>query len=153
MGPADGLRPRLGESQEANLALLHEPSHRSHRVLDRHTGVDAMLVIAIDHVDAQALQAVRARLSDILRPAIDTFSLAVAAHLTKFSDKHDLISSALNGASNHFLVMSPAIHVGGIEVVNATVDGLANEILRFSVVGGAIDTRQGHAAQPDRAHG
>ena len=57
VGAADGLRRRLAQAEEAHLALRDELRHRADGVLDRHRRVDAMLVVEVDHVDAEALEA------------------------------------------------------------------------------------------------
>ena len=44
--------PGFGEAEEANLALAHELRHRADDVLDRHRGIDAMLIEQIDVVGA-----------------------------------------------------------------------------------------------------
>ena len=55
--PADRLGRGLGQAEVAHLAALDQPPHRAHRLLDRHLGVDAVLVVEIDHVDAEAREA------------------------------------------------------------------------------------------------
>src|SRR2546428_9116996 len=75
---SDRLGARLRQSQRAHLALLDEALHRAHRFLDWHVGVDPVLVIKIDDVDAQALEARVAGLHDIFGPAVDAL-LAVGA--------------------------------------------------------------------------
>ena len=53
---ADRLGAGLGEADVADLALLHQFGHRADGLLDRRVGVDAVLVVEVDVVDAQALQ-------------------------------------------------------------------------------------------------
>ena len=47
----------LGQAEVAHLALLHQLGHGAHRLLDRRVGVDAVLVVEVDHLDAEPLQA------------------------------------------------------------------------------------------------
>src|SRR5206468_6891015 len=54
---ADRRRRRLGESEVPHLARVDELFHRSDRLLDRRLIVDAMLVVEIDVVDAEPLEA------------------------------------------------------------------------------------------------
>src|SRR5512139_2231807 len=56
VGPADGLRARLRETDVADLSFLHQGSHGTHGFLDRHLRVHAVLVVEIDEVDAKPLQ-------------------------------------------------------------------------------------------------
>ena len=62
----DRLRAGLRELQVAHLALLDEPLHGAHRVLDRHGLVHAVHAVDVDHVHAEALQALLARLRHVV---------------------------------------------------------------------------------------
>jgi hypothetical protein len=52
----DRLRAGLGQADVAHLAGLDELRHRSHGVLDRGLRVDAVLVVEVDVIDAEALE-------------------------------------------------------------------------------------------------
>ncbi len=65
MGTADGLRSRFRQTQVPDLSFAHEVGHRSHSVFDGRVGVDAMLVVEVDRIDAQSLQARFAGLAHI----------------------------------------------------------------------------------------
>ena len=80
---ADGFRARFGQAERAHLALLDEPLHRAHRVLDRRVGVDAVLVVEVDDLDAEALQARLAGLHHVLRPAVDALLAVGELHLAE----------------------------------------------------------------------
>ena len=67
VGPPDALRPGLAQPQKPDLALLDEPRHCADRLLDRHRRIDPVLVIEIDDIDAEPLQARLAGLGDIGR--------------------------------------------------------------------------------------
>ena len=54
-------RRRLGQAEVAHLASPHQLRHRADGVLDRRVGIDAVLVVEIDHVDPESPQAVVAR--------------------------------------------------------------------------------------------
>ena len=64
----------------ADLAGLDELGHRADGLLDRDVLVDAVLVVEVDVVDAEALQRGVAGLPDVLRRAVDAEPLAVRAH-------------------------------------------------------------------------
>ncbi len=53
---ANRLLARLGKSEEANLPLAHEIRHRADDVLDRHRGIDPVLIKQIDVVGLQSAQ-------------------------------------------------------------------------------------------------
>ena len=102
--------------------MRDEASHGPDGVLDRDVGVDPMLIVEVDDVDAEALEARLTGLLHIFRPPIDGISLAIAAHLAEFARQHDLVAPPLDCSPHEFLIVPPAIHVGGIEVVDADVD-------------------------------
>ncbi len=67
MRPADGGDACLRQAERAHLALAHQLGHGADRVLDRHVGIDAVLVVEIDDVEARALQRGHRHGADMLR--------------------------------------------------------------------------------------
>ena len=55
VGPPDSLGLGFAEPQRPYLAGFHQLGHGAHRLLDRHRGIDAVLVVEIDHIDTQPL--------------------------------------------------------------------------------------------------
>src|SRR5437763_1136475 len=97
MGTPDALGVCLAEPEMAHLALLDEAAHRADRVLDRHAGVDAVLVIEVDRVDAEPLQADLARLLHVFGAAVDAIGAAGLAGLAEFGGDDDLVMQPLQG--------------------------------------------------------
>src|SRR5690349_14703988 len=58
----DGLRAGFRQREVAHLALLDEARHRADGVFDRHRRIDAVQAVEVDALDAEALQALVARL-------------------------------------------------------------------------------------------
>jgi len=112
-----------------------------------------VLVVEVDHVLAEPLQARLAGGDDILGFAVDAVRAARVLRLAELGGEHDPVAPALDGATDHLLVMAPAIHVRGIEVVDALVDRVPDQCLGGRVVGLPIDARQRHAAKPDGRNG
>jgi hypothetical protein len=116
MGAADGLRTRLAQAQVADLALLDEPRHRPDGVLDRHVGVDPVLVVEVDPVDLQPLQAPLESDGHVFGPAVRPPPLpARAADIAELAREGDLLAAALQRACDQLLVCSGTIGVGGVE--------------------------------------
>ena len=63
----NGLRARLGESEIAHLALLDQPFHRAHRLLDRNLGIHAVQAVDVDDLHTEALERRIAGLDHISR--------------------------------------------------------------------------------------
>src|SRR5947207_11735366 len=95
MGAPDALGVRLAEPEVAYLALLDEAAHRAVRVLDRHARVDAVLVVEIDRVDPQPLQASLARLLHVFGAAVDAVGAAGLPGLAEFGGDDDVVRPAL----------------------------------------------------------
>ena len=55
MGAATVRRPRLRQTEMPDLALLDQLLGRTCHVLDRHVGIDAVLIEEVDNVDLQPL--------------------------------------------------------------------------------------------------
>src|SRR5205085_9645119 len=102
MGAPDALGVRLAEPEVAHLALLDEAAHRADRVLDRHARIDAVLVIEVDRVDAEPLQAGFAGLLHIVGAAVDAIGAAGLAGLAEFGGEADVVGPALEHAAEAF---------------------------------------------------
>src|SRR3954471_10316527 len=66
MRAPDCLRRRFGHAEVTDLAGADQIGHRADRLLDRSRAVDAVLVIQIDVIDAEALQRRVAGLADVI---------------------------------------------------------------------------------------
>ena len=72
--PADGVGRRLGQPEVPDLAGGDQLGHRADGLLDRHRLVDPVLVVEVDVVDAEPLQAGVAGRADVRRAAVDAGS-------------------------------------------------------------------------------
>jgi hypothetical protein len=82
VGPADLPRVRLGQPQEPDLAGGDQVGHGADGLLDRRLGVDAVLIIEIDRLDAEARQAAVAARADIVGLAVDAEPAPSGARIT-----------------------------------------------------------------------
>src|SRR6185503_1551794 len=148
---ADGLGTRLGQAERAHLALLDQLLHRADGLLDRHVRIDAGLVIEVDHVDAEALEAGIAGLLYVFRPAVDALLAVGAFHLPELRHHQRLLAPAvLERPPEQRLVVAPAVHVGRIEVVHAALEGVMDDADGLLVVGVSVDAGHRHQAEADR---
>src|SRR5438128_1190730 len=119
MGAPDALGPGLAQAQKADLAVLDQPGHGADRLLDRHRRIDAVLIVEVDGFDAEPLEARLAGLSDIGGAAVDAVGAARPAGLAEFAGEHDAVAPALKRPAKQLLVLTPAIHVRAVEVIDA----------------------------------
>src|SRR3984893_9825813 len=152
--PPDGLGRRLRQSEKADLPALDEPRHAAHGVLDGHLRIDPVLVVEVDHVHAQALEARVAGFRDIGGPAVDEVALAVRApHLAELGGHEHPVALAFDGAPEQLLVLAPAVHVRGVEMVDPEVEGAVDDADAFLVVALAIGAGHGHEPESDGGGG
>ena len=97
----DGVRPakrgrrRLAEPERPDLALLAETRHRAHRLLDRDLRIHPVLVVEIDRLDAEPLQAGLAGAADVGGAPVHQVAAAVRApHLAELRGEDDAVTSA-----------------------------------------------------------
>ncbi len=121
---AQGGGGGLGEAEMEDLACFDQARHGADGVFDGSIGIDAMLVVEIDVIDVEALQAGIAGFADVVGLAVDGADAGVAgiADDAELGGEHDLVAPALDGASDEFFV-GGAIHVGGIEEGDAEFEG------------------------------
>ena len=143
---------RLAQPDKPHLAALDQPAHLADRVLDRHVGVDPVLVIEVDDVDPEPLQAHIAGLPDVFRAAVDAVGAAGFWVWPNLVARTTLSRLPFKRAAEQLLVLAPAVHVGAVEMVDPEVDRLVQELDRRLVVAGAVGAGQRHAAEPDRQH-
>ena len=108
-----------------------------------------MLVIQIDHCNAEPLQAGLAASAHVFRLA------AHAAHVRVGAVAHDavlrgekyLFTAIANGLADENFVVAVAIDVGGVQEIDAEFNGAVNRGDGFGVVPRAIKFRHAHAAK------
>src|SRR5438105_15439514 len=90
----DGVGSCFGEPDVADLALVDELRHRADRVLDGRVRIDAMLIVEIDVVDAEAAQGPLARASHIVRTAVHTeVCTSGRAHVDELRRDDDFVAA------------------------------------------------------------
>ena len=136
--------------RKPHLALLDEPRHRTDGVFDRHRRIDPVLVVEIDDVDPEPLQARVARLKDVRGAAVDAIGPARLPGLAEFAGDQHLIAAALQCPAEKLFVLTPAIHVGAVEMVDAEFNRTVDQRDPGRVVALAVNPRQRHAAETDR---
>src|SRR5262245_46619682 len=142
MSAADAFGPGFAEAEIANLALFDEPRHRADRLLDRHRRIDPVLVVEVDDIDAEPLEAGVAGLGDIGGAAVDAVGAPGLAGLAEFAGDHHAIAPPLQCSAAQLFVLAPAIHVRAVEMVDPEFERAMDEPGAVLVVAGAVDTGQ-----------
>src|SRR5208282_1617735 len=121
-GAPYGLRGRFGKTQGAHLALFDQPRHRAYGLFDRRVGIDAMLVVKIDCIDAEAFQAALDRLANVLGLSVDAPEALGSAYDSELGGDHRLAAPPANRAPDQFLVLVGTIHVRRVQMIHAEIE-------------------------------
>ena len=128
--------PASDRPEEADLAGVDELGHRAHRLLDRDVGIDAVLVVEVDVVDAQPAQRGVAGPDHVVRAAVDPARGRVlgVAHDPELGGQHHLVAPVGDGLAHQLLVGVRAVDVGGVQERHPEVEGLADGGDRLGLV-------------------
>lgn len=116
--------PGLAQPEVADLARCDQVLDRPRHVLDRHVGIDAVLVEHIDMVHAEKAQAVVENLADMLGSAV----IAVVARPAELGGDHHVVPHGCQGLSDDTFIVTPAIHLGGVEERHADLMGVTDRL-------------------------
>ena len=145
---ANGSRSRFGEAEITHFAVLNQPRHCANRFLDRDVAVDSVLVIKVDGIDPEPLQARLAGLPDVLGAAIDPGEAALSvAHVAELGREEHLAAAAADRLTHQFLVVAPPVNVGSVQEIQAQVEGPLNGLDRLLIVRGPVEFRHAHASE------
>ena len=126
---------------------------RGQRLVDRHGALEAVDLVQVDGLDAEPAQARLAPLHDVLaRDAAHVGSISHREmHLGGEDDLFHL-RHLPQGASGDLLAHPHRVHVGGVEEVDAQIQGFLEERAGVDFVeypGPPFGSAVGHAAQTD----
>jgi hypothetical protein len=134
---ANGLRPGFAQAQGADLTLFDKLRHGADGVLDRHFRIDAVLIVKIDDLHAQTLQAGVASGCDIFRPAVGDLA-AAPAEIAELGRQNDIRAASLDRLADQLLVVAIAVSIRSVEQCNAAIQRFADDGEPLFVVAGAV---------------
>ncbi|MNR10705.1 hypothetical protein D3C85_1269690 [compost metagenome] len=149
MGLADRGRRRFRQAEEAHLALLHQFGHRPDRLLDRRIGVDAVLIIEVDVIDAEAAQAALDRAAHIGGRAVGHSRAVRLAVDPELGGDESLVATPLQRLAHQDFIGVGAVHLGRVEQGDAQVECAVDHRNGLGLVGAAVKGAHAHAAQTD----
>src|SRR5262249_18828057 len=126
--------------------------HGPDRLLDRRLRIDPMLVVKVDHLDSQPLQAGLAAFPDVRRVAADAEPLTIwPSDVAELRRQHDLVAATFDRLANEDLVTPHAVDVSCVEEVAARVEVAVDDADRLPLVQllGVVEVAHPHAAQAD----
>src|SRR5271165_706438 len=154
-GSTDRCGCSLRQPEVTHFSSLHQVRHRPDRLLDWRVGIDPVLVVKVDHIDAQSLEAGVTALPDILRITPDAEEFTVrAADVAELRRQYHLPSAVLDGLADEDLVSSHSIDVRRVEQVPASVQVTMDDADRLRVIHllRVVELAHPHAAEADRGY-
>ena len=137
---------RFGKTEVQDFAFLDEVLDRARDILDRHGRINAMLVVEIDTIGAQALEGLFDDTLDTLRAAVQCDG--PVNRKTKLRGDRDLVANTLQGFAHKLFVRVRAIHFGGVKKGHTVLVGRADcfQALLFGR-GGSVIRADAHASR------
>ena len=139
----------------AHLARLDELLDRAGDVLDRHVGVDAMLVQQVDRVDPQPPQGRLGGPPDVLGPAGQAEAAALVIEgEPELGGDHHVAPERGQRLADEFLVDERAVHLGRVEERDPPLHRRAEQgDVGVAVGAGPVALAHAHGAEADRGDG
>src|ERR1700722_15518734 len=122
VGTANRLCACLGKAEVAYLSGYYQIRHGADCFFNRSLRVDSVLIVEIDRVDAEPLQAGVAGSADVLRAAVHSARAIRLAHDTELGGDDDFVAMRFERAAYQLFIGVRAVHVRGIEEVDAEIE-------------------------------
>jgi hypothetical protein len=123
--PADRAGGGLGETPVLHLAGIDQLLDRPVDLLDGDVGIDAVLVVEVDRVDAEPLQRALGRVLDRVGPA---GRLAIRVDETELGGDDDLAAEGRERLADERFVRQRAVHLRGVEEGHAEFHGPTDDV-------------------------
>jgi hypothetical protein len=107
-----------------------------------------VLVVEVDVLDTEPLEAGVDALPHIFGPATDVHRATSVARDAELRGEHDLITPIRDRPTNEDLVVAVAVHVGGVEERHAQIKCPMNRRAGLIGIGRAVGLGHAHAAEP-----
>ena len=152
MGAVNGLHPGFRKSKVLHLAGGDEVLHRSSHIFNRHRGIDAMLIVEIDHIGSKALERGLYHGLDMFGPAIQPLPPRASIGIEvepELGRDHHLIAHRSQRLADQFLVCVGSVNLRRVEKRNAAIDRPANQSDHLSLFRERRRVRKAHAHAPE----
>ena len=152
--------PASERPRKRTLPSRDERGHRADHVLDRHRGVDAVLVEQVDVVGPEPAQRALDGLADVLRAAVHAVDRALRVELeAELGRDDDAVARALERlerARQQLLVRERPVRFGRVEEGAAELDGAMDRgdgLALVALFGRAVRRAHAHEAEAEGGDG
>src|SRR5438552_10231414 len=134
-----------------HLSLGDQLLDRTGDILDRHAGIDAVLIVEVDGLDPQSSERALGDLANVLGAAVEDLLPVGPANLEpEFGGNHHLTTQGLERFAKELLVLE-TVYLRRVEERDATLGSSPNERGRLPAIGGGtIPVTQSHGTIADR---
>jgi len=133
-----------------DLAGRDQILHRARDVFDGNVRIDAVLIVEVDHLDAETLERFIGDLPDMFGAAVEALLLAVDDIETELGRDHDLVADRRQRLAHDFFVRVRSIDFRRVEERHATLmRGTDQGYGILPVESGSITEIEPHAAEAE----
>jgi hypothetical protein len=136
-----------------DFAFADQVLDRARDLLDRHVGIDAVLIEQIDPIGLEPRERRAGDLADVRRSAVQPRLLPAFELESELRRDDDLIANVRERFADEILVRERPVRFGGIEERDAAIDGGTND--RDAVFASrrlSVAEADAHAAEAERRH-
>ena len=133
----------VGAAQVPDLALLHQGVERGQGLLYGREGIGPVEQVEVEVVGAEPPQAVLHLAEDVVAAAAPLVG-PLSHGPPHLGGQHHLVAPVLEGLAHDALGFAAVVHIGGVDEIDAAIQGLVNDADGFFLVGGATEH---HGAQ------
>jgi len=145
-GALDVFLRDVGESDEANLAFFFEQGERADGFLERNDGIGNVELIDINAVELQAFEAAFDGLAKMSGSGVMGPLIGAGTVPATLGGNDEAGRIRMQGLSDEFFADIGAVRIGGVNEIDAELDGAAqNGYGRLAVLGRAPDAIAGDA--------
>ena len=116
--------PGFGQAEMLHLAFRDQLPDRAGHILDRHVGIDPVLVEQIDDFDAEPLQRGVGNSRGYARAGCSCPALAVLDAEAELGGDHHLVADRPQRLADNLLIGEGTVDLGRVEEGHAPIDGL-----------------------------
>ena len=150
VGAAENLDTGFGQAEVGDLAGVDEFLDGSGDILDRHVGIDPMLVEQVDTVGVEPTQGVLDGGADVVGPAVQAGGAVAVEGESELGGDHHVVADVGQSLADELLVGERPVDLGSVEEGDAELDRLADDgdaVLLVEVQ--AVGMAEAHAAEAD----
>src|SRR4029079_9301190 len=118
------LRRRFTQTQILDLSGFHQIAHCPDGIFDWYVGIDSMLIVEIDAIDAQTLERSVTGRAHVFRSTVDRSYRRIGrvAYDGKLCSYDHIIAMVSKCFAHQFFICERAVRIGGIKEIDSQLE-------------------------------